>query len=80
MDGESIWTSGMCPPCGRPSLIRASEISQLVNWDRLGGVYAVDMVRRGDQIRDAIRIINKEGNNFQFLSCFNWNLDSTEID
>lgn len=45
MDGESIWTSGMCPPCGRPSLIRASEISQLVNWDRLGGVYAVDMVR-----------------------------------
>ena len=27
--GESMWMSGMCPPCGRPSLMRASEISQV---------------------------------------------------
>lgn len=32
-DGDSIWMSGMCPPCGTPSLMRASEISQVENWE-----------------------------------------------
>ena len=32
--GESIRMSGICPPCGRPSFMRASEISQDENVER----------------------------------------------
>lgn len=32
-EGENRCMSGMWPPCGRPSLIRASEISQEENWE-----------------------------------------------
>ena len=27
--GENIWISGMCPPCGDPSLMSASESSHV---------------------------------------------------
>jgi hypothetical protein len=30
-EGESKWTPGMCPPWGIPSLINASDISQVEN-------------------------------------------------
>jgi len=40
--GESIWISGMCPPFGDPSLMRASEISQAKNVD---SGECVDMAR-----------------------------------
>ena len=45
--GESMWMSAMCPPCGTPNLMSASEISQVENLERalLFGV-AVDIARK----------------------------------
>ena len=41
--GESMCMSGMCPPCGRPSLMSASESSQVEKDARAGVVEEDDM-------------------------------------
>lgn len=45
--GESIRMSGICPPCGSPSLMSASDISQDENVEREDwGADEEDIVRR----------------------------------
>jgi hypothetical protein len=44
-DGESICRSGIWPPWGRPSLMRASEISQVENVASFVGFEGVDIAR-----------------------------------
>lgn len=46
-DGESMWISGMCPPCGEPSLSKASDISHVENPASLAcmSLVVVDIAR-----------------------------------
>ena len=46
VDGENMWMSGIWPPCGRPSLRSASDISQLEYWDKFALPDVVDMARK----------------------------------
>ena len=59
VDGENMWISGMWPPCGRPSLMSASDISQLEYWDNLALFDEVDMARRDRWKRDTMWFIDR---------------------
>lgn len=52
--GESMWMSGMCPPCGMPSLMSASEISQVEKSARR---VVEDMVRASEGRRATRRMV-----------------------